>query len=324
MPKSQRILLTEAEIFPVNEDIRAEIERNGFELVEMVGGAHDDIVEAGRDCMAVLLFHAYVPESLLTRLPSVRILARVGTGYERIDVEAAKARGVAVTFLPGVFTEELADHATMLLLMFARQMPFFLDERMKRNWPKVVAFPDTFPLSEQTLGVVGLGPSGRAMVPRAKALGLSVRAWSRTLRPGLGAQLGYEEASLAEVLACDYVSLHVALTPETERLISHDTLKHFKPSAVLLNISRGGLVDQDALLEALDAGRLRGAGLDVVSPEPLPDNHPIWTHPKVILTFHSGSYTATGYNRSLKTAIEDIFAFARGEQPKHLVPEFSM
>jgi phosphoglycerate dehydrogenase-like enzyme len=144
---------------------------------------------------------------------------------------------------------------------------------------------------------------------------MKVKAWSRTRKPEIAAQLGVTEVSFEEALNCDYVSLHVALTPDTAHIIDTQSLKHFRSSGVLINIGRGGLVDETALIEALDSDRLRGAGLDVVDPEPLPPSSPLWQHKKVELTFHTAAFTTSGGQRCMRLALEEIFRVGSGQTP---------
>lgn len=311
----RRILLTEADQFPITDELVALIAQQGYELKRINGYAQKDIREAGKDCFGILMYHGDINSGTLDSFQEMRIISRVGTGYEKIDVSEANRRGLVVTNVPGAFTEVLADHAMLFVLMYARQMPFLLRSRKQLHWPTPHEFPATGDLGDQTLGIIGLGPSGQALAKRALAFGMRVKAWSRTRKPEIARQLGVEEVSFEEALNCDYVSLHVALTPDTAHIVSAQSLKHFKSSAVLINIGRGGLVDENALVAALDLDRLRGAGLDVVDPEPLPLSSPLWEHEKVELTFHSAAYTAAGGERCMRAALEEIFRVGNGEEP---------
>lgn len=311
----RRILLTEADQFPITDALVDLIAQEGFELKRINGYAQQDIREAGKDCFAILMYHGDINSGTLDSFEEMQIISRVGTGYEKIDVNEANRRGIVVTNVPGAFTDVLADHAMLLVLMYARQMPFLLRSRKAQHWPLPEEFPVTGDLGDQTLGIIGFGPSGQALAKRALAFGMKVKAWSRTRKLEIAQQLGVEEVTFEQALHCDYVSLHVALTPETAHIIGRESLKHFKNGGVLINIGRGGLVDENALLEALDSDRLRGAGLDVVDPEPLPLSSPLWQHPKVELTFHTAAFTAAGGERCMRSAIEEIFRVGSGVAP---------
>jgi D-3-phosphoglycerate dehydrogenase / 2-oxoglutarate reductase len=315
----RRILLTEADQFPITNELVALIAQEGYELKRIDGYAQEDIREAGRDCFGILMYHGVVDSGTLDCFQEMRIISRVGTGYEKIDVLEANRRGLVVTNVPGAFTDVLADHAMLLVLMYARQMPFLLRSRKARHWPEPQEFPATRDLGDQALGIIGFGPSGQALAQRAQAFGMTVKAWSRTRKPEIAQQLGVKEVSFEEALNCDYVSLHVALTPETKHIINTESLKHFKNSGVLVNIGRGGLVDENALVQALNLDRLRGAGLDVVDPEPLPLSSPLWQHEKVELTFHTAAFTTSGGERCMRAALEEIFRVGSGQQPLNQV-----
>jgi len=269
----RRILLTEADQFPITDELVDLIAQQGFELKRINGYAQNDIREAGKDCFGILMYHGDIDSGTLDSFQEMRIISRVGTGYEKIDVREANRRGVVVTNVPGAFTDVLADHAMLLILMYARQMPFLLRSRQSHHWPAPQEFPATGDLGDQTLGIIGFGPSGQALAQRALAFGMKVKAWSRT------------------------------------------RMKHFKSSGVLINIGRGGLVDETALIEALDSDRLRGAGLDVVDPEPLPPSSPLWEHKKVELTFHTAAFTTSGGERCMRSALEEIFRVGNGLDP---------
>lgn len=315
----RRILLTEADQFPIANELVALIAQEGYELKRIDGYAQEDIREAGKDCFGILMYHGVVDSGTLDCFQEMRIISRVGTGYEKIDVLEANRRGLVVTNVPGAFTEVLADHAMLFILMYARQMPFLLRSRRTLHWPAPQEFPATGDLGDQTLGIVGFGPSGQALAQRAKVFGMKVNAWSRTRKPEIAQQLGVREVSFEEALNCDYVSLHVALTPETTHIINTESLKYFKNSGVLINIGRGGLVDENALVQVLNSDRLRGAGLDVVDPEPLPLSSPLWQHEKVELTFHTAAFTTSGGERCMRAALEEIFRVGSGQQPLNQV-----
>jgi len=317
--KMRRILLTEADQFPITDELVNLIAQEGYELKRMNGYEQQDIREAGKDCFGILMFHGDIDGGTLDSFQQMRIISRVGTGYEKIDVCEADRRGVVVTNVPGAFTDVLADHAMLFVLMYARQMPFILRSRQSHHWPAPQEFPASGDLGDQTLGIIGFGPSGQALAQRALAFGMEVKAWSRTRKPDIASQMGVQEVALEEALNCDYVSLHVALTPDTAHIINAKSLKHFKSSGVLINIGRGGLVDENALIEALDSDRLRGAGLDVVDPEPLPPSSPLWQHEKVELTFHSAAFTAAGGERCMRAALEEIFRVGSGQEPLNRV-----
>jgi glyoxylate reductase len=217
----------------------------------------------------------------------------MAVGYDNIDVAAATERGILVTNTPGVLTETTADLAFALILGFARRL--VEGERVVREgrWP---LWRPTFFLGRDvhgaTLGIVGLGAIGLAVARRARGFGMKVLYASRTRKPDAERELGLEWRSLEELLEqSDYVSLHIALTPETRGIIGREQFARMQPTAVLVNTARGGVVDQDALVEALQERRIGGAALDVFAVEPIAPDDPLLALDNVLVAPHIGSAT---------------------------------
>lgn len=233
-----------------------------------------------------------VTAEALDALPSLRVIANYGVGYDNIDVAAARARGIGVSNTPDVLTGATAELTWALILAVARRLPEA--ERVARSgvwggWRPTELLG--MGLEERTLGVVGAGRIGREVARRAPAFGMRVLYTGRERRREWERESGAQWRAFAELLAeSDVVSLHVALTSETRRLMDQAALALMKPGAILVNTSRGAVIDEDALAEALAAGRLRGAGLDVHAEEPLV--HPrLRELPQVVLLPHIGSAT---------------------------------
>ena len=290
--------------------------------VEMVSGHEPGAIEAhGEYCHGLFLFRARVDDALLAALPNCRLLARVGTGYDLIDVEAARRRGVMVTFVPDFCTEELSDHVMACILGFTRQFPFILAQAREHRWLSPAEVPVPRRLRRRTLGILGFGRSGQRTAEKARAFGMEVSAWTRTPRPQELARAGARAATFEEALGCDYVSLHLPLTEATRGLLGREALARMRPHAVLINIARGAVVDTDALVEALRAGHLAGAALDVVQPAPLPPEHTLWSLPNVWLTSHSAAFSLEGTDEAWSTVVEDVMRVRDGRPPVHPVPE---
>jgi D-3-phosphoglycerate dehydrogenase len=210
-----------------------------------------------------------------------RAVVRYGMGYDNIDVTAAKAAGTPVAIVPGTASEEVASHALTMGLALARRIPQGQAAICSRGWAGNIAY-DTPKLSDLDVGVVGMGRIGQLVARWWAALGARVRAYDP-----FATISGAASASLAEVLEnSDVVSLHVPLNDETRHLVSAEVLGRMRKGAVLVNVSRGGLIDEDALARALRTGHIAGAGLDTFTQEPLPANHPLRDAPNVILTPH--------------------------------------
>jgi D-3-phosphoglycerate dehydrogenase len=231
-----------------------------------------------------------VPAQALEGAGRLRVIGRAGAGVDTIDVEAATARGIAVMNAPDGNTLAAAEHALSLLFALARHVPE-ADAGMKAGqWPK--AGLTGFELEGKKLGLIGLGRIGGTVARKARGLGMEVAAHDPFLPAAAAAHGSVPLMTLPELLAwADVISLHVPRTKETTRMFDARTLALMKPGACLINAARGGLVDEAALLEALDSGHLAGAALDTFATEPLPADSPLRTHPKLVLTPHLGAST---------------------------------
>ncbi len=240
-------------------------------------------------------------------------------GFNNVDIEAAGRRGIAVCNVPDYGTEEVADHAILLLLAVARHLRAQDDSIRAGGWDYLVG-RDTPRLRGRTLGLVGCGRIGSATALRAKAFGLDVAFYDPHVPSGLDKALGIRrEFRLDDLLArSDFVSLHTYLDEGSAHLIDARALALMKPGSILINTSRGGVVDQAAVLDALDSGRLLGAGLDVFEREPLDDDR-LRAHPRVVLTPHSAFYSVEGFAELRTKAAEEVRRALRGDPVRNLV-----
>ncbi len=248
--------------------------------------------------------------------PRVRVISRIGVGYDNVVVADANAAGIAVCYAPLAPSVSTAEHTLALMFAMTKSLPTHI-ERATHGFTGGVA--SGMELDGRILGLVGLGRIARRVATAAIALGMRVVACDPFVTES-GIE-GIAMVSFAEVLAtADVVSLHAPASVETRHMIGVETLAQMKPGAYLVNCARGTLVDQDALLVALDSGRLAGAALDVTDPEPLPVGHPLLAHPAVIVTPHIASSTSAGRRRLYEHAIDNALNFLAG-QPCTLVPQ---
>ncbi|NIM49856.1 MAG: phosphoglycerate dehydrogenase [Gemmatimonadales bacterium] len=237
-----------------------------------------------------------VTEQLINGAPHLTVVARAGTGVDNVDLEAATRRGIAVLNAPGANTVSAAEHAIALLLALLRRIPWAAASMQRGEWERK-RFPGT-ELRGKRMGLVGLGRVGVRVANVARAFGMRVVAHDPYLPEERAQELGIELQSLDELLrSSDVVSLHTPLTEQTRNLISAERLAQMKPTAVIVNTARGGLVDDVALVEALEAGRIAGAALDVFEPEPLPADSPLRGCDKVLLTPHLAASTSEAQER---------------------------
>lgn len=252
---------------------------------------------------------------------TLRVISQMAVGYDNVDVSAARQRGILIGNTPGVLTETTADLAFALLLAAARRLLEGVRYIQDGNW--IAWHPTTLlghDVTGATLGIVGLGRIGKAVAKRASGFDMRILAYSRHLSDAEAAQSGAHRVELAELLRqSDFVSLHCPLTPETRHLINRDTLAQMKPSAILINTTRGAVVDQTALYEALANGVIAGAALDVTDPEPLPATDPILTLPNVLVVPHVGSATIGTRGKMAQIAIDNLIAGITGQPLRHAV-----
>jgi D-3-phosphoglycerate dehydrogenase len=289
----------------------------GAEIVVARRGDVDELVDLARDVDAIMTCFAKVPRQVLDAATHCRTVARYGVGLDNIDVARATELGMVVSNVVDYCTDEVADHTLMMILALARRLLPLNRDVTAGGWGEAV--PGTSRrLRGKTIGLVGLGAIGRAVATRAAAVGMRVVALRRS---GAGSSPDVETVgSLEELLSvADVVSLHLPLTPSTAGLIDAAALRLMQPSAWLVNTARGGLVDTDAVLDALDRGELAGAALDVTDPEPLPADHPLRTRPTVVLTPHSAFASDGSLAELARRAAENVVEVLAGRVPASIV-----
>jgi glyoxylate reductase len=258
-----------------------------------------------------------IDEDLFAAAANLKIVANLAVGYDNIDLPAATSHGVLITNTPGVLTETTADLNLALILAFARRMPE--GDRAVRNGEWGIWSPH-FLLGRDvhgtTLGIVGLGAIGMAVARRAAGFGMKLLYHNRSRKPEAEAELPLEYCSLDGLLRrSDWVSINVALTPETRHLIGAPQFALMKPEGVLINTARGGVVDQTALVEALRERRIAGAALDVFAVEPIPASDPLLALDNVIVMPHVGSATFETRAKMTDLCVDNLLAFFRAETP---------
>jgi glycerate dehydrogenase len=275
----------------------------------------DQVVERAKDAEIVITNKALLPRQTIEALPKLKYIGVIATGVNIVDVAAARERGIIVANVPGYSTPSVAQLAFALLLELTHRTGHHAAEVSAGRW---AACPDfcfwDFPLVElqgKTLGLVGLGEIGQATARIAQAFGMKVIATRRTW--AVPPPEGINPVSLEAVLSqSDVVSLHCPLTDATKHLINAESLKKMKPSAYLINTARGPLIDDQALADALNEGRLAGAGLDVLSIEPPPPGNPLFTAKNCLITPHVAWASGAARTRLLKIAAENLRQFLAG------------
>jgi len=287
----------------------------------------EDVIEAAANADGLIVGYAQITDRVLGALPKCRIVSRYGIGVDMIDIQAATKRGVVVTNVPDFCLDEVADHTMALLLALARKL-VTLDRAVRDgravkegHWDTIGVAGPVYRLSNQTLGIIGLGQIGRCVMKRAQAFGMKVLsapdpAVSTEEAAALGATVLPLEEMLAEV---DYLTLHVPLLDSTQHLINANRLALMKQSAAIINTSRGPVIDEAALVDALRDGRLAGAGLDVYEIEPFSPDNPLCTMENVVLSSHAAWYSEDAMRDVKVKAARAVADFLRGRVPGSVV-----
>jgi len=279
-----------------------------------------ELVSRIADASIVLNIRAYCKftEEILTQSSKLRMISVFGAGVDNVDLTAATRLGILVTNTPNTSTEAVAEHALALMLTVARRLTA-IDKRMREGkWERGLVTQ----LNGKTLGTIGTGAIGLQMARLGKGIGMKVQAW--TLHPSKekADSEGFTYVKLEELLkTSDVVSLHLRISEETRGLLNKDKLALMKPTAILVNTARGGLIDQEALTEMLRTNRIAGAGLDVYEREPLDPSSPLLKLENVVLTPHSAGQTREALDKGLNMAVDNIAAFLRGSPTSAINPE---
>jgi len=277
--------------------------------------------EAGEIDGLLCLLTDPIDAALLDAAPRLRVISQMAVGVDNIDVAACTRRGIPVGYTPGVLAETTADLAWALLMATARRVveaDAYTRSGAWKTWePMGLLGRD---VHHATLGLIGLGGIGTEVAKRARGFDMRILYFSRRRKPELEARLGLEYRLMDELLReADFVSLHFALTPETHHLIGARELALMQPTAILINTTRGPVVDQAALAAALKAGTIAAAGLDVFEAEPVPLDDPILALPNVVALPHIGSASVATRGRMARMAAENLLAALSGQRPPHLV-----
>jgi D-3-phosphoglycerate dehydrogenase len=277
------------------------------------------ILDAAREADALMVTYAKITGDIIRGLERCRVIGRFGIGVDNIDIEAATERGIVVTYVPDYCVDEVSDHAMALLLALARKVALGNTLVQAGRWEMPAVVPIRR-LRGRTLGLVGFGKIPQLLAPKAQAFGLKVIASDPFVADQAMADLGVERVDLEPLLArADFISLHAPLTAETHHMFNGDAFARMKPEALLVNTARGPLVDVKALAEALDAGQLAGAALDVLPEEPPPADSPVMGRDNVILTPHTAFYSEQALLDLQTKAAEDVARVLSGERPRYPV-----
>lgn len=315
-----RVVLTDA-TFPDVERERMAAIRYGASLEEARCKNADDVVVAATNTDVLLVQFANVTRLALSKLAPGAIVIRYGIGLDNIDLVAAREFGVKVAYIPDYATGEVADHTVSLALSALRKI-IPLDRSVRQGqWDAAGVAAPIKSFAESTVGFVGFGRIGREVHARFKAFGFSSVVADPNVDAGTLESLKARCVDLDTLFAtADVVTLHTPLTPTSHHVVNSKRLKQMKPTAIVVNTARGALIDPDALVEALRAGQIAGAALDVFEQEPLPANSALRSLSNVILTPHAAWYSAQAVDRLQSLAADEIERHLSGQPPRCPAP----
>ncbi len=289
------------------------------ELVPLQTKKPDEFIAEAADCDALLNTYAGpITADVMARMPKCKIIARYGIGVDTIDLDAATAAGIIVTNNPTYCIEEVAEHTMALMLACARKVAFY--DRLVRDgrWEVPPGKP-LFRLSGSTLGLVGFGNIARQVAVRAASFGMRVVYRDPFVKDGQFGEPGHGVALDTLLAESDFVSVHPPLTPQTRKMIGDEALEKMKRTAWLINCGRGPIIDTDALVRALDSGKIAGCALDTTDPEPLPNPHPLRERDNVIINPHVAWYSEHAMVGLQAGAPGEVRRVLTGEWPVNVV-----
>ena len=306
-------------VFPTLDPARKALKRVNAEIRIADEPTPEKILEVAADADGVLATYGQVTAEIIEGLNNCKVIGRFGIGIDNIDVAAAAARGITVTYAPVYCLDEVSDHAMALLLSLARKVTYANNLVSEGRWEMPAVVP-IGRLRGKTLGLVGLGNIPQKIVIKAQAFGLNIVSSDPYCPEEVFGRLNVGNVSFDDLLnQSDYVSIHAPLTPETENMFNMNAFKKMKSTAFLINTARGPLVNTNDLAAALDEGELAGAGLDVLPNEPPAADDPIVGRKDVILTPHTGFYSEDALLDLQTTVASDMAAVLAGEEPKYPV-----
>lgn len=307
----KKVFLTEQ----IHADAVVHLKEN-FKVVQGTSVKPDDIVEQAQECEGMLIRSAHVTADMMERLPNLKVIAKHGIGVDNIDVEAATRNGIMVVNAPFSNLNAVAEHSLMLLIAVAKNL-VHLDLKTRNGGFAARTKYVNIELKGKILGLVGFGRIARMLAEKVSGFGMSVLASDPYADEEEALRLGVELVSQDELIEqSDFISIHVPLMPQTEKLVNQEFLAKMKSTAYLVNASRGAVVDEQALVEALQNGVIAGAGLDVFDPEPPAGDNPLFELSNVVVSPHNAALTDNALRAMAMDSSQGIIDYLSGDAPE--------
>jgi D-3-phosphoglycerate dehydrogenase len=301
-------------VFPSLDPAKAALAKLNPTFLMSKSSNADDILAVAKDADAILVTYAKLTRDILTQLTKCKAIGRFGLGVDNIDLPAAKEKGIAVNYVPDYCIREVSDHAMALLLALIRKIPLSNKLVQSGRWEMPAVVPIRR-IEGTVLGLIGFGHIPRLVAPKAKAFGIKVVAYDPYAKPETFKAAGVESVDFDTLLkTSDYVSVHAPLLPATRGLMNAEVFGKMKKGAYIVNTARGPLIDEPALIVALDAGQIGGAGLDVVAAEPLAKDSPLLGRDNVIISPHTAFYSIEALTELQTKCATDVARVLSGEK----------
>lgn len=310
-----KVLLTDYEFenLKYEEDVFKESGLD-IEFVKAQCKTEDEVAEQAKHADAILNQYAPISRRVIESLENAKVISRYGVGVNTIDLDAANEKGITVANVPDYGMEEVSNHALALLLSWARKVTLLNNEVKKGNWDFKACVP-IHRFNNQTVGVLGFGRIPRRFIEKVKPLGFKLAAYDPFVSAEDMASAGVQKMELDEIISeADYLSVHVPLIKDTYHLLNADRFSQMKKNAVIINTARGPIIDEKALIEALENGIIAGAALDVAEEEPISIDSPLLHMDNVIITPHSAWYSEEAMVELRQKAAKNIVQVLKGEK----------
>ena len=317
--KSKRVMVTTTSFGKTDPTLRPTLEESAGKVTYNPKGrplSAEELIPLIREIDGLIAGLDHISASVIHAAKKLKVISRYGIGVDRVDLKAATEKGIVVTNTPGANTSAVAELTIGFILGLARNLCVADAAAHRGEWPRFSGIG----IRGKVVGLMGLGSIGRAVASRLGPFGCRILACDPVMSTDEAEDLGVQPVSKEELFSqADFISLHVPATPETIGMIDKNAFNRMKEGVYLINTARGELIDEAALKEALDTGRLKGAALDVFKAEPLEKNHFLLQYPQVILTPHMAAHTDEAMNQMGWSAMKDCLAVLRGERPEHVV-----
>ena len=303
-----------------NIDVESEVLRaSGVEPVVAPDTSEETLAGLAADADIIMFCFAQVTGNVLRAAEKCMVASRYGIGVDNIDIPTATELGIVVTNVPDYCMDEVTDHAIGMILALNRRLGQHDAEVKQGGWASVVLDQPMHRTRGATLGILGFGRIGRSIAEKAVGFGMNIVAYDPLIEPGQSID-GVEIISFEDVLRrSHFITVHTPLTPETEGMIGPDQLAMMMPGGIIVNCARGGIIQEQALADALHNGHLAGAGLDVVEPTPPPDDHPLLSAPNIIITPHTAFFSQASTIELERRTAQEALRVLNGNHPQNLI-----